>query len=90
MNSTKDKLSDQELGTQNSVNDTGSHQNGMDLGLKQRINNSSTMLPSDAHYKMLDASSNENTDAKPNGCISSPAAPLQSETYNLKDKNKQE
>jgi len=90
MNSTKDKLSDQELGKENSVNDIGSLQNGIDLGLKKRINSSSRMLPSDAHCNMSDASSNEYTDVKANGCISRPVASLRSENYNFTDKNKQE
>ena len=90
INSTKDKLSDQGLGKENSVNEMGSLQNGVDLGLKKRLTSSSRMLPSDAHYNMSDASSNENTDVKANGCISRPVASLRSENYNVTDKNKQE
>ena len=87
INSTNDKSSDQGLGKEN---DMGSLQNGVDLGLKKRITSSSRMFQPDPHYNMPDASLNENTDVKANGCISRPVASLQSENYNFADKNKQE
>ena len=89
LNSGRDGGFDEGVEKENPVIDTVAVQNGVDTGLRKRVNGRSRQLPSDAHYSMSETSSTETTNVKVNGCISMPMTSLPNENYNLNE-NKHE